>query len=472
MEAGVDEVLTDLMSGTSTARPRYRELLKRIENGSVSKVVATRWDRLSRSAAETCRLVDLFSAEGAPDLELLDDPLDLVSVGGRLQLRILGAVAQGEVERLRERSMAGKRHRKAKGAADVAPFGMRLRGDGLLEPDESPLLCLLSDRRELSRAAVAQEIFSVIESAGPYRGWKTAWEVYGIRIDRAGMLRWALNPSLRGARVRGRSKTRGQDCWDEVVEDANPPLIDPDRHLRLEAAMRGRRARNERNDTRRKHPLSSKLVCGHCGLRLVRRLATRAQPRYCCRALDCSYRIPGEQANSISEAAAMEATCKAMFMAADRIADVIEGRLDRSANRDLEDQLRKLRQRRTHYSQMLADGAEELQGAIEQLDRQIADVAAAALAPSPSDPTLEVFRQQMREGLADASFASGIPWEQLAPNWAADENVGAVWVAAFCWLGAEAWLEPQLRDRATTWIDRWVHSVTVTAKTAEVRLNV
>ncbi|WP_041434366.1 recombinase family protein [Synechococcus sp. CC9605] len=64
--AGAGEVLVDLMSGTSEARPRYRELIRRVKAGTMEKVVATRWDRLTRGAAETCKLVDVFSADGAP----------------------------------------------------------------------------------------------------------------------------------------------------------------------------------------------------------------------------------------------------------------------------------------------------------------------------------------------------------------------------------------------------------------------
>jgi len=468
--AGADEVLVDLMPGTSTGRPKYRELLSRIEKGLVAKVVATRWDRLSRSSAETCRLVDLFSADGAPALELLDDPLDLSTVGGRLQLRLLGAIAEAEVERLRERSMAGKRHRKAKGGADVAPFGMRVRGDGLLEPDQEKFLCSLETREELSRADVARELFSVIEVKGPYAGWTAAWERFGLRFDRAGISRWALNPSLRGARVRGRIKNRGQDCWDEVHEAANEALIAPERHLRFEAATRGRKARGQRNDTRRQHPLSSKLFCAHCGRRLVRKLVTRGQPRYSCAALQCSYRIPGTRANSISESAAMEAVCKSLFLAADRIADAIEGRVEGADQQELQDQLLALRQRRATYEQMYADGALELQGAIEQLDRQIADAAVAAVAPKAGDPTLELFRRQMREGMSSVR-TEGLPLQELSPAWDADNNIGAAWVATVCWLGAEAWLDPEHRQTATRWIDRWVHSVSVESKSAKAQLN-
>ena len=107
-EAGADEVLVDLLSGTTTARPKYRELLRRVQAGECDAVVATRWDRLSRSASETCRLVDIFAADGAPQLVLLDDPMDLSTIGGRMQLRLMGVIAQGEVERIRERSAAGK----------------------------------------------------------------------------------------------------------------------------------------------------------------------------------------------------------------------------------------------------------------------------------------------------------------------------------------------------------------------------
>ena len=97
--AGAAEVLVDLMPGTSTARPKYKELLRRVEEGIVSRVIATRLDRLCRSGTETCRLIDLFSSDDAPELVLLDDPHEISTVGGRLALRITGVAAMLTINR-------------------------------------------------------------------------------------------------------------------------------------------------------------------------------------------------------------------------------------------------------------------------------------------------------------------------------------------------------------------------------------
>lgn len=468
--AGATEVLVDLMPGTSTARPKYRELLRRVEAGIVSKVIATRLDRLCRSASETCRLVDLFATDGAPELTLLDDPAEMSTIGGRLKLRLVGVMAQTEVERLRERSMAGKRYRKAKGCADVAPFGMFVRPDGLLEPDEREFLCVLEGQQELSRAAIARELFSVIEKEGAYAGWRTAWERYGLIFDRAGVSRWALNPSLRGARVRGRSRTNGQNRWSEIREGANAPLIEPERHIRFEAAARGRKARGGRNDTRRKHPLSSKLVCGHCGKRLVRKLVNRGLPRYSCPSQSCSYRIPGERCNSISEAAAMAKVCKSMAEASPQIAQAIEQGTGNSDLQPLKAQLTTLIGRRDRYLAMLAEGEIEIQSAINQVEQKIADLNTALMVPRESGGTLNQFRQQIREGLKN-NPELGFPLQQLADKWSADGNVVAVWVAMFCLAGTQAWLQEETHEEARRWIDYWVHTVTVTEKAPTVQLN-
>ena len=289
----------DLMSGTSEARPRYRELIRRVKAGTVEKVIATRWDRLTRGAAETCKLVDVFSADGAPQLELLDDDLNLSTIGGRLQLRMLGAMAQAEVERI-ERSEAGKAHRKAMGLVDVAPFGMKQVG-GRLEPDREPFLSVLADRSTRSRADLLLEMFAILEDKlSHHAAWRHLGETYGVWRDRAGIQRLLINPALRGARVGKRCKTLAIATWADVVEGAGgEPLVDPERHRALDHRIRGMQARRSTPDKRRQHVLSGKVLCGHCGRKMGRYVRPgRNAPgtaAYRCLNEECNWRLAGQR---------------------------------------------------------------------------------------------------------------------------------------------------------------------------------
>ena len=393
--AGASEVLVDLMSGTSTARPKYRQLLRRIEEGTVSKVICVRWDRLTRGATETCRLVDVFTADGAPELLLLDDPMDLSSIGGRLQLRLLGAVAQAEVERLRERSAAGKAFRKAQGKSDTAPFGMRLL-DGKLEPDRREFICSLDDRRIRSRADLVLEAFDLLEQKQTsYAPWTHLGEVHGVWLNRTGISRLLHNPALRGARVGRRDKNRSS--WASVEEGlGGTPLIDPERHRRVIATLEAKGAQRNKPDRRRKHVLGGKVVCGHCAERkrrlMDRSIHSKYSPRYRCNSPECSYRIKGQRQNSMLEHKLFPEIFKAIADQADRIAireEESARRLQEGAKDDA--QIRALQDKRQMYLRLLADG-DPVQSVIDGLDSQIAALLSASDTDSDGITPLKTLR--------------------------------------------------------------------------------
>lgn len=400
-KAGAEEVLVDLMSGRSAARPGYQKLLRLIENGEVASLVATRVDRLARSASEICRLVDLFSADGAPTLELLDDPADLASIGGRMQLRLLGVFAQGETERLRERSKAGKDFRKAQGLIDVAPTGMRLVG-GKLSPDRKPFFCHIASRRTLSRADLVVEVFGVLEETQGnfYRAWTHAGETYGYWFDRAGLKRLLLNPALRGARVEGRQKTTAE--WRGVQEGiGGEALIEPSRHLRLEVLVRSTRATRTAPDRRKCHPLAGKVVCGHCGKKLNRKVPGDVV-RYECINKQCGYRIPGKRVNSIVEyklfAACFHFISENSRIVAEqwsRMASGVDSRNSESV------EIQRLKEKRKKYEDLLAEG-DPVQTVLDSIDRNI-----AALMKSNSGTSGDKIRLSLLRKLAPFA-ASGL----------------------------------------------------------------
>ncbi len=392
-EAGADEVLIDLLSGSTTARPKYRELLRRIGEGTVSRVIATRWDRICRSASETCRMVDLLTSEGAPELLLLDDPQDLSSIGGRAQLRMLGVFAQMEAERIRERSAAGKAHRKAKGLSDAAPFGMEICG-GMLRPDRRPFLCELTTRRELSRADLLLEAFATSSREGSMHApWRHLGDAYGLWLDRTGMRRLLLNPALRGAKVGKRDKTAA--TWADVVEGAGgEPLIPPEQHQQYEASIRGQMARRCAPDKRQRHVLAGKVLCGHCNTLMTRGTVTRSpHGRWFCRNPECNWAIPGERRNALMEPPLLEAVLLAMAEQAPAVAAAMERQAQRSDTASATaPEVRALQEKRQRYLALLADG-DPVQSVIETLDQQIAGLLAAG--PADGGGHLLKLRERM-----------------------------------------------------------------------------
>ncbi|MEB3353456.1 MAG: recombinase family protein, partial [Cyanobacteriota bacterium] len=70
-KAGATAVIQDLDSGAKDHREGFTRLLELVRTRQVDRVIATRLDRLSRRAATTCELADLFGADDAPELMLL-----------------------------------------------------------------------------------------------------------------------------------------------------------------------------------------------------------------------------------------------------------------------------------------------------------------------------------------------------------------------------------------------------------------
>lgn len=437
-EAGATEVLVDLMTGTTTARPKYRELLRRIDAGEVSKVLATRWDRICRSATETCRMVDVFCAEGAPVLVLLDDPQDLSTIGGRAQLRMLGVFAQMEAERIRERSAVGKAHRASKGLIDVAPFGMQVVA-GLLEPDRRPFLSELKTRREMTRADLLIEAFEAAAAGGSMHApWIHLGHTYGVWLDRTGMRRLLLNPALRGARVGKRDKAKAS--WADVEEGAGgQPLIDPEEHRKFEAFIRGQMARRNAPDKRRSHVLAGKVICGHCNRLMGRGIVSGSGAgRWFCRNQECPWLIPRKRRNATMEAPLLAAVLEGMAGQAREVADAMERQArqrDQAAQESPE--VERLQAKRRQYLALLADG-DPVQPVIDQLDRDIAAMVAAGQTGSGGGHLLELRDAALRRARVTGVLASGGEAQQLGPGGPAmvAEVLGKAWQLQSSWAGS------------------------------------
>ena len=399
--AGATEVLIDLMTGKSTARPKYRELLRRITAGEVTKLISTRWDRICRSATETCRMVDVLTAEGAPELLLLDDPQDLSTIGGRAQLRMLGVFAQMEAERIRERAMAGKAYRRAKGMLDVAPFGLLIDVTGKLIPDRRPFITGLIDRQERSRADLVLEAFDQLEDGwSMYKPWQHLGAMHGVWLDRVGFNRLLLNPAFRGARVGGRDKNKGR--WASVEEGAGgEALIDPDRHRRIVATVEGLRARRATPDRRHQHVLAGKVICSHCGRKMERAVAhDGAAPQYRCKNQECSFRIPRRRQNNLTEEKILKAVFQAFADQSTELAAAEERQaLLAQEQAKLDPEVKRLQDKRQKYLMLLADG-DPVQPVIDTIDDQIGALLSADHSQAGMTP-LRVLREGCNEVLRD-----------------------------------------------------------------------
>lgn len=140
-------------------RPAGEKLLKDMKAGDV--VVASKLDRMFRSASDAIDMFEEFKARGV-ELILYDISHEPVSSGvGKLIMTILAAVGDMERVRIRERTADGRAAKKARGGpVGAIPLGYRKEGEGrtaILVPDEreqrakARMLELASNRRATYR---------------------------------------------------------------------------------------------------------------------------------------------------------------------------------------------------------------------------------------------------------------------------------------------------------------------------------
>jgi DNA invertase Pin-like site-specific DNA recombinase len=150
-EAGLDAQIRDLQTlgverifseQTSSIGPRAQleAALDFIRDGDV--LVVIKLDRLARSVADMCRIVERVLAKGA-SLRIQSMGIDTSTPTGKLMLNVIGAVAQFEREVMLERQLEGiakaKREGKYKGrkptALAQAEDVRRLRAEGLRQAE-------------------------------------------------------------------------------------------------------------------------------------------------------------------------------------------------------------------------------------------------------------------------------------------------------------------------------------------------
>ena len=124
------------VSGSKLDRPGLQAAIARVESGETGGIAVAALDRFARSvidAAETLRRLE--DAGGV--LVSVKDSLDTSTPVGRFARTMMLAIAELELERVRENWSTAHAHAVDRGVhvAATTPFGYHKRDDGRLEPD-------------------------------------------------------------------------------------------------------------------------------------------------------------------------------------------------------------------------------------------------------------------------------------------------------------------------------------------------
>ena len=111
--AGCEIIITETGSG-SKRREKLDKLLKRLGHGDVLYV--WKLDRLSRSLKDVLAIMEELDRQGAGFKSITEAHFDTTSATGALMLQIVASFAEFERKMLRERTFAGLKAARARGA--------------------------------------------------------------------------------------------------------------------------------------------------------------------------------------------------------------------------------------------------------------------------------------------------------------------------------------------------------------------
>jgi site-specific DNA recombinase len=265
----------DISAFGGKKRPGYLALLDDIRSGAVDAVVCWHTDRLHRSTDELSAYIKACSPREVPTRTVKSGDLDLATSAGRMIAKILGAVAEQEVEHMIERMKAKKKQQRESGLSTGGrrPFGYRRidqyrinpetgreYGKGHLEidPDEADHM-----RRAYSMLLAGHSVLSIVRDLNAAGSRTTFGGKWDATTARRMMLR-AANAGLIEHRTRYTAESYRQDC---IVGPATWKEIVPEETWRAARALLTDPARQSSPGPRPAHLLTGEKVtrCGICG---------------------------------------------------------------------------------------------------------------------------------------------------------------------------------------------------------------
>lgn len=243
----------DLSAYSGRPRPAYRRLIRDIEGGEVTLVVAWHNDRLHRSNRETADFVDLVVRTGVRVEYARSGHWDLATATGRLMATQMGAIARYESEHKAERHRLAEDDMAREGRPHMGPrpFGY-----------EADHVTVREDEAELIRDAVRR----VLDGESVHR-IVLDWQERRVRTPQGH--RWehsSLRKMLCSGRIAGQREHRGKI----VGEGKWPGIISVEQAEQVRRRLKLRKRERPPRQPRR-YLLSGLAYCGRCGSILVAR---------------------------------------------------------------------------------------------------------------------------------------------------------------------------------------------------------
>ena len=120
-DAGCNKIYKEKITGSKKERPQLQKMLGQLRKGDV--VVIWKLDRLARSLKDLVGLVNEIQEKGGA-LHSLNDQIDTTTPHGKFTFHIFAALAEFELDIIRERTKAGLAAARARGRIGGRPKGL------------------------------------------------------------------------------------------------------------------------------------------------------------------------------------------------------------------------------------------------------------------------------------------------------------------------------------------------------------
>ncbi len=271
----VRELIDEGYSGGDLGRPALTTLRDLLRQKAISIVLVHDPDRLARKLGHQLLLTEECERAGAR-LEFITTP-STDSMEGRLLLNVRGVIAEYEREKIRERTLRGRREKARQGfiVGGRVPYGFKL-ANGLYEIDDEKSRLVIQIFQWLVNDRLSiRAIVDRLNQCGykPYAGGRWAKSTVGrilrneIYIGRAFYnRRQRVEPESTSPIVRRNKKTLHRWRPDsEWIPQTVPAIITPDLFQAAQAALTRNSARCSGRPPKTVYLLRGILRCSACG---------------------------------------------------------------------------------------------------------------------------------------------------------------------------------------------------------------
>lgn len=251
----------DISAYSGKPRPGYKAMCGALEASRGTGVIAWHTDRLHRRNAELEPFIDLCTRRGVTVQTVTAGNVDLSTVSGQMTARILGAVAQQEIDHARERMKRAKEQAASSGVyrGGRRPFGYE--ADGMtVRQDEADAL-----------DAAARAILSGLSLRSVAKDFPLP-TTGGREMDPVALRRILVRPRNAGL-MEVAGQITGKAAWPAILEESV---------WRGVVALMSDPTRRTNAGPQRRWLGSGLLLCGECGSRLRVHRSPRRKQAYTC----------------------------------------------------------------------------------------------------------------------------------------------------------------------------------------------